>query len=260
LTAARNETASARLPDVWVSEAMTDLYGIKLGATVHLPVGGRDVSFNVAGVWRDYARSTGAVVISRSDYLRFTGDDSANEASLWLAAGADLRLIEPAIRTILGASHPLDIMSNADLHARSLRIFDRAFAVTYALELLAIVIGLAGISVAASSTALARRAEFGMLRHIGMTRRQITHMLACEGLITSSLGVAYGLGIGLILSLVLVFVIDRQSFHWSIDFAVPAAQLIVLATVLIAAAALTSIWSGRAATQRSALDAVREDW
>jgi putative ABC transport system permease protein len=128
------------------------------------------------------------------------------------------------------------------------------------LEILAIIIGLAGISVAASSTALSRRAEFGMLRHIGMTRGQVTRMLAVEGLITSTLGVLYGLSLGVLLSLVLVFVINRQSFHWSIDFALPAIDLACLAATLIGAAALTAIWSGRVATQASALSAVREDW
>ncbi len=73
-------------------------------------------------------------------------------------------------------------------------------------------------------------------------------------------GVAYGLTLGGMLSLVLVYVINRQSFNWSIDLAVPLWQLGVLGVTLIAAAALTAIWSGRAAMSLDAVRAVREDW
>ncbi len=146
------------------------------------------------------------------------------------------------------------------LHEKSLRIFDRAFAITYALEVIAVIIGLTGVSFAASSTALARRAEFGMLRHIGMLRGQIVGMLADEGILTSIFGVIYGLALGLGLSLVLVYVINRQSFNWSIDLSVPVWQLALLSLGLIGAAALTAVVSGRAALSQDAVRAVREDW
>ena len=121
-------------------------------------------------------------------------------------------------------------------------------------------IGLAGVGVAASSSALARRAQFGMLRHIGMLRRQVLAMLAIEGVIMSTLSVVYGLLLGAALSLILVYVINRQSFNWSIDLAVPWLQLARLSAALIAASALTALWSGRAAMSQDAMRAVREDW
>jgi putative ABC transport system permease protein len=99
-----------------------------------------------------------------------------------------------------------------------------------------------------------------MLRHVGMRRRQVVAMLAGEGAMLGALGVAYGLGLGGVLSLVLVYVINRQSFNWSIDLAVPWVQLCALAAVLVAAASLTAMASGRAATSVSAVRAVREDW
>ena len=116
------------------------------------------------------------------------------------------------------------------------------------------------VSVAAGSTALARRAEFGMLRHIGMRRAQVIGMLASEGVLMSLMGVLYGVALGVGLSLVLVHVVNRQSFHWSIDFAVPIKLLLVLSGSMIAAAALTAVWSGRAALSQDALRAVHEDW
>src|SRR5271165_6293910 len=216
---------AGRSAPAWISEALQDLYGYQVGDQLALPLSGRLQRFTIAGVWRDYARLSGSVVISRPAYVAASGDQSANEGSVWLNAGADAGAAEKALRERLARDDSLEITTSTALHERSLQIFDRAFTVTYALEAIAVIIGLTGVSFAAGSTALARRAEFGMLRHIGMLRRQVIGMLASEGMLTSAFGVLYGLGLGSALSLVLVYVINRQSFDWSIDFAVPAWQL-----------------------------------
>jgi putative ABC transport system permease protein len=249
-----------KAPPAWISEALQDLYGYKMGDVLQIPLAGRIQAFTIAGVWRDYARLSGSVVISRRAYAAATGDENANEGSIWLNTGADAGAAERMLRRAVGNGDALEITSSTALHERSLQIFDRAFAITYALEIIAVIIGLTGVSFAASSTALARRAEFGMLRHIGMLRRQIIAMLADEGILTSVFGVVYGLGLGMTLSLVLVYVINRQSFNWSIDLRVPVWQLACLSAVLVGAAAVTAIWSGRAALSQDAVRAVREDW
>jgi putative ABC transport system permease protein len=247
-------------PPAWISEALQDLYGLKIGGTITLPLGGRELDFRIVGVWRDYARTFGAVVISWPAYVAATGDHSATEASVWLDGSASPAAVEAALRARFAPGDTPDIMTGGAVRERSLQIFDRAFAITYALEAIAVIIGLTGVSFAASSTALARRSEFGMLRHIGMLRRQVIGILASEGLLMSVFGVLYGLTLGGVLSLVLVYVVNRQSFNWSIDLAVPVWQLGVLSATLIAAAALTAVWSGRAVTSQDAVRAVREDW
>jgi putative ABC transport system permease protein len=247
-------------PPAWISEALQDLYGYKVGDAIALPLAGRMQPFTVAGVWRDYARLSGSIVISRQAYEAASGDTGANEGSVWLKSGAGTASTVKLLRSRLNNGDAVEITTTAALHEKSLQIFDRAFAITYALEVIAVIIGLTGVSFAASSTALARRAEFGMLRHIGMLRRQIVGMLADEGVLTSIFGVIYGLGLGLALSVVLVYVINRQSFNWSIDLAVPAWMLALLSLGLIGAAALTAIVSGRAALSEDAVRAVREDW
>ncbi len=257
------------VPPAWISEAIHDLYGYEPGAIIELPLGGQRRRFSVAGIWRDYARTFGAVVITRPAYIEATRDTDANEASVWLTPGSSAAAVESLLREALANAHSkgdparpssFEILTSTALRERSLRIFDRAFAITYALEAVAVLIGLMGVSFAASSTALARRAEFGMLRHLGMLRRQVIAMLASEGVLMSLFGVIYGLGLGGALSLVLVFVVNRQSFNWSIDFAVPLWQLAVLCGILIAAAAVTAVWSGRSAMSQEAVRAVREDW
>ena len=244
----------------WISEALQDLYGYKIGDPIEIPIAERMRRFTVAGVWRDYARASGSIVISRQAYVAATGDGSANEGSVWLKSGADAALTEAALRARFARGDSVEVLTSTALRERSLRIFDRAFAITYALEAIAVIIGLTGVSFAASSTALARRAEFGMLRHVGMLRRQVVGMLATEGVLTSAFGVGYGLVLGGALSLVLVYVVNRQSFNWSIDLAIPTWQLTILSVTLIAAAAITAIWSGRAAMSQDAVQAVREDW
>jgi putative ABC transport system permease protein len=255
--------AAAALPrskPVWISEALADLYGYHSGDDFELPLAGRRLPVSVAGVWRDYARPAGAIVMSRPDYEAATGDANANEAAVWLKEAASPATVEAALRAAIADGGSVEILTGGAIRERSLQIFDRAFAITYALEAIAVLIGLTGVSLAAGSTALARRAEFGALRHIGMLRRQIIGMLAREGLLLGAFGVVYGLALGAMLSLVLVYVVNRQSFNWSIDLAVPYWQLAILSISLLVAAAVTAVWGGRAATSQDAVRAVREDW
>jgi putative ABC transport system permease protein len=245
---------------VWISEAVVDHYHYHVNQQLTLPLNGRTANFVVAGIWRDYARTEGSIVIDRTAYERLTGDTDATEASLWRRPEASPDELEQAVRSTLQLGDAIELIGSPQLRERSLVLFDRAFAVTYALEVIAVAIGLAGIGVAASSTALSRRSQFGVLRHIGMLRRQILGMLASEGVIMASVSIVYGLLLGLILSLILVYVINRQSFSWSIDLVIPAGQLIVLSAALIIASALTALWSGRSAMSDDAVRAVREDW
>jgi putative ABC transport system permease protein len=256
----KTSDTTSKNPPVWISEALQDLYGYRLDDQLSIPLAGTTRTFSVAGVWRDYARISGALVLSRPTYIAATGDKTANEASVWLTPGSNAGNVEKNLRARVVHSDALEIITTSALHERSLQIFDRAFLITYALEAIAVIIGLTGVSFAASSTALARRGEFGVLRHIGMLRKQVVGMLASEGILTCAFGVVYGLVLGVALSLVLVYVINRQSFNWSIDLSVPLWQLGFLSVVLIGAAAITAVWSGRAAMSQDAVRAVREDW
>ena len=251
--------APSSTPSAWISEALQDLYGYAPGQMLEIPLAGQQRRFFIAGVWRDYVRAGGAIVIRRPDYVAATGDRNASEASIWRDPGTTPVALADSIRAVLGGD-AFELISSPELRERSLQAFDRAFLVTYALEAIAVLLGLVGVGVAASSTALARRAQFGMLRHIGMLRRQVLWMFASEGVALSGIAVLYGLLLGGLLSLILIYVINRQSFNWSIDLAVPWTQLAILSLGLIAASALTALWSGRAALSLDPIRAVREDW
>ncbi len=247
-------------PPAWLSEVAADLLRVRTGERLVVPFGNAPHEFTVAGVWRDYARPNGAIVIDRALYVALTGDERANEAAVQARGGANANLLAEGVRAALGDAQGVEIATMSELKAASLSIFDRTFAVTYALEAAAVLIGLFGVSTSFSAQALARRREFGVLRHIGMTRRQIGAMLACEGGVVGGLGVAAGLAAGWLISLILIHVINRQSFHWSMDLQPPWLALALLAAALIVAASLTAVLSGRGAMSGEVTRAVREDW
>ena len=247
-------------PAVWVTEPVRDLYGFAPGQQVMLPLAGRDVRFTVAGVWRDYARQQGAVLIDRALYLALTGDRDANEAAIWLSPGVTADDLRRQLEARVAAADRITVATAGELRQISLKIFDRTFAVTYALEAAAIAIGLAGLASSFGALALARRREFGMLRHLGMTRRQIGAMLATEGLAVSGIGLCTGLALGAVISLILIHVVNRQSFHWSMDLAVPWAALAAFSFALLALALLTTLVAAREAMSEDAVRVVRDDW
>jgi putative ABC transport system permease protein len=247
-------------PPVWVSEVAADFYGLRLGQRVPLPVGGTSRLFTVAGIWRDYARQSGAIAMNRDLYISLTGDRLANDAALWLQPGASTAEVQQAVRGQLPDIADYEIATTRELRELSLRAFDRTFAITYALEIAAVLIGLFGVSVSFSAQALARRREFGVLRHVGMTRREIGAMLGCEGLVVATLGCVMGLATGWLVGLILTHVVNRQSFHWSMELHVPWLPLAILGLLIVAAAAATAVWSGRSAMGEDVVRAVREDW
>ena len=247
-------------PAAWVNEAMVDLYGFTPGRVVTLPIAGRDASFFVAGVWRDYGRPHGAVQIDSRTYEALTGDRRATTLALWLHDNADAAAVREALKRALPGGDRLEIGSAAEIRRASLAAFDRTFAVTYALELAGIAIGLVGLSSAVGALVLARRREFGVLRHLGMTRRQIAAMLASEGFAMALLGVVVGVVLGTAMSFVLIHVVNRQSFHWGMEISFPVAGLAAFAFAVVVLATVTAIASGRQATSVDAVRAVREDW
>jgi putative ABC transport system permease protein len=247
------------LTAIWMSEAMQDLYGWKTGQTVDLPLAGQQVKVHVAGVWRDYARQTGAIAIELADYRRLSGDDAVNDAAIYLAPGAQAQAVASALKA-LASPGVLEVARPGEIRMMSLKIFDRTFAVTYVLEAVAVAIGLAGVAASFAALAAARKREFGMLRHLGLTRRQIAGMLALEGALAAGLGVLAGLLAGGAIGLVLIEVVNRQSFHWSMDLRVPWASLALFALVLVALAALAAVLAGAQAMRQDAVLAVREDW
>ena len=267
LVGATRPVPAGQVP-VYVSEAVVDLYGARAGQ-VFAPLqpafaATSGTTFFVAGIWRDYVRQSGAIAMERRDFERLTGDRRANDLQLWLAPGAQAAQVQQAIRELArnesGVQGTVEFASAQELRATSLRIFDRSFAVTYWLQAVAIGIGLFGIAASFSAQVLARRKEFGLLAHLGLTRRQVLALVAAEGAAWTAIGSLAGLALGLAVSIVLVHVVNPQSFHWTMDLLVPWLRLLVLCAAVVVAGTATAWLAGRAAAGRDAVLAVKEDW
>jgi putative ABC transport system permease protein len=262
------DTAPARPGhiSIYVSEAMVDLYGARPGTTLALPLlaGRPPVMAQVRGVWRDYARQQGAIVIDEADYQRLTGDTELNDLALWLAPEARTPDVQTAVRAAATAQGLdgalLEFAEPREIRQTTLRIFDRSFAVTYWLQAVAIGIGLFGTAASFSAQVLARRKEFGLLSHLGFTRGQVLGIVAGEGAALTGVGALLGLALGVGVSLVLVKVVNPQSFHWTMDMLLPWGRLAALCASVVAAGTLTALVAGRTAVGRDAVMAVKEDW
>ena len=256
---------------IYVSEPMLTRYQASVGqffepmANSFAKTG--EPRFFVAGVWRDYARQFGAIAMDEQDFVRLTGDRRVNDLALWLAPGAREDAVQAGIRQLAAQStgpglnsELIELASAGQIRTRSLQIFDRSFAVTYWLQAVAIAIGLFGVAANFSAQVLARRKEFGLLAHLGLTRRQVLSVVAGEGAAWTVMGSLAGLALGLAVSVVLVHVVNPQSFHWSMDLQVPWLRLLVLCVAVVLAGTLTAWLAGRAAASADAVLAVKEDW
>jgi putative ABC transport system permease protein len=263
---------------IYVSEAMVDLYGARLGHNLAAlqpvfasaaPSGEALPPFFVAGIWRDYARQFGTIAMDSRDYARFSADRRVNDLALWLQDDARPEAVEHSLRQLADrladtpggeAGQLLEFGSATEIRARTLVIFDRSFAVTYWLQAVAVGIGLFGIAASFSAQVLARRKEFGLLAHLGLTRGQILRVVAAEGAAWTSLGAIAGVALGLAVAVVLVHVVNPQSFHWSMELSLPWLRLLALAAAVVAAGTATAWMAGRSAAGHDAVMAVKEDW
>jgi putative ABC transport system permease protein len=249
---------------VYVNEALRDQQSLQAGQPLALSLrpGGPAAErlFYVRGVWRDYSRQSGALLMPQADYQRWSGDTSITELSLWLPPGADLQQAQAGVRALARDPADLELAATGELLALSLRLFDRSFAVTYWLQAVALGLGLFGIAASLSAQVLARRREFGLLLHLGFTRAQLLRLLVLETGLFSAAGALAGLALGLAISAVLVFVVNPQSFHWSMTLHLPGVRLGLLLLSVMAAALLTAWLSFAKAGRADAVQAVREDW
>lgn len=258
---------------IWPSEVAAGTYGLRVGQTMALPLAAArptkpsspadaDSSVHspqvfIAGIWRDYGRPQGAIVIERAQYIALTGERAADDAALWFEQPDDAGRVTDALGWL---GEQVRITTPGEIKRLSVRIFDRTFAVTYALEAIAVLIGIAGLSAGISASVAVRQREFGMLRHFGASRRQLVMLLISEGLVLCSVGAFVGTLTGALLSWILIEVVNRQSFHWGMDMHVPVGALLGFVALLLGVAVLAAATSARQVMQREVVRAVRDDW
>jgi putative ABC transport system permease protein len=234
---------------VLVSEAFATRYDTSPGDTITLdtPVGPR--SFNVVAIYYDYAVDRGVIVMDRGTFSRYFGEFSPSGLAAHLRPGAEPERVRADILTRLDEGHRLYIYTNRDLRNEVLRIFDSTFTITYALEIIAVVVAMLGVATTLLTLVIERRQELSMLRLIGAARRQVQRMVVIEAVLIGATSQAIGLLVGLALSLLLVYVINVQSFGWTIQFRVPVLFLAQVSLVVIVATGLAGLYPARTAAQ-----------
>lgn len=234
---------------VVVSESFAIKHGARAGDRIALdtPRGAR--TFRVEAVYYDYSSDRGLVVMDAATFERHYRAQRPSGLTLYLAPGSDPDAVRDELLAAAGADHQLFVRTNAALRAEVLRIFDATFAITYALEAIAIAVAIMGVVATLLTLALERRRELAMLRLVGAGRRQIRRMVVIEAALIGLVGQGAGLVVGVALSLILIFVINVQSFGWTIQFQLPLGFL-AQATLLIAVTtALAGLYPARVAAR-----------
>ncbi len=254
-------TLSRTLPGttgVVVSTPFAERFGLLVGDEFALDTPSGPVSFRVAAIYEDYSNDAGSAVVDARTFARLYHDDSVSMFSIYAKPGADLTVLRTRI---LRGVAPLrvEVRTTRELRAFILSIFDRTFALTEALNVIAIVIAVMGVVSTLFALVLERQREIGVLRYLGLTTGAVRRMVLYEATLIGTLGVAFGLGAGMLLGLVLIFVIDRQAFGWPMQVHVPYASLAESLFLVVGAAIVAGIYPAHVAARIQTADAVRTE-
>jgi len=241
-----------------ISEPFATRFGTRVGDTLEIDTPGGLTRFAVAAVYNDYSSDAGVVLVDSRTFARLFHDDSVNSLAIYAAPGVDL----PALRTrVIRSVLPLriDVQTTRELRRLVIEIFNRTFAITYALYVISITIAVLGVVSTLFALVLERRREIGLLRYLGLTTREVRGMVFYEAAYVGGIGGVAGVAVGLALALLLIFVINRQAFGWLIELHVPWDFLGEAIALVIVAALVAGIYPAAVAARIRTADAVRSE-
>ncbi len=256
--------SQSALPVVYVSEAMVDLYDWRPGRIQTLPAlneqqGSQKVW--VAGIFRDYGRQHGALVIDLASYQKMSGNQQYSGIALWLVNQANPATVLNAVRAAIPQFRDQEFINRSDLRALSIKIFDRSFALTYALEIAALLVAIFATATGFAGQALLRQKEYALVYYLGQSTAQRTAWITTESGLLLGLAVIWGTLLGLLISQILIHRVNPQSFHWTMDTSVPYLALITLMLALVGCGIAAALWASKRNLNSTNLrTALREDW
>lgn len=233
-----------------VSEPFATHYGVHRGDQIKLdsPVG--QLAFRVEGIYYDYTNDRGTIVLDRSVYRAKFHDDRATSLAIYLAPGTNDDAVSAGLAARLGGEGwQFLITPNRRLQKAVLRVFDRTFAITYALEAVALLVAALGIANALLAWVIERQRQLGILRVLGASREQLRKMILTDSGLVGLLGLAAGGAMGWLLSLILIFTINKQSFGWTIQLHVPALFLTLASLSILLVTILAGLFPARVAAR-----------
>ena len=239
-----------------VSEAFSLKHNIGLGDTVTLQTPNGLARLEVAAIYFDYSRDRGYIILDRTTFLRYYKDSSINSFVIYLADKTQLESVRKDVLKSL-KDHRLIIRSNSQLKMQVLEVFDKTFAITYSLEIIAILVAVLGLFNTLVSLILERKREIGILRFLGAFKGQVKRMILIETGILGLIGSAMGFTAGVIVSYILIFVINKQSFGWTIQVHFPYLFILMMIVMFWGISLLSGLYPAKLAEKLNPKEAVR---
>jgi putative ABC transport system permease protein len=240
-----------------VTEPFANKFDVKPGDRLSIPLGDRTVTFTVAGIYYDYSSSQGLLIVDRSTLLKYLPGQPVTNIALYLAQGVDAVAVQrEAQRRTAGMG--VTIAANRQLRQLSMQVFDRTFSITWALEAVAIVVAMLGAANSLLALVLDRRRELGLLRYLGASSGQIRGMILTEAAFLGLFAAILGLALGFALSLLLIFVVNKQSFGWTIQFYPPWPLLSGALLLIWCVTVLAGLYPARVAARLNPIDVMSE--
>ena len=243
---------------VLISEPFANKHNLRAGDSVILPLGEKRIIFRVADIYYDYSSERGTILMDRNVLLRYVPDPAASNLAVYVDATASVDTVRAEIDQA-AAGHRVLVFSNRDLRGEALRIFDRTFAITYALEGVAVIVAVMGVAGALLALVIDRRRELGLLRFLGAKAGQVRKLIVTEAGLIGLIANFAGIALGFALSLILIYVINRQSFGWTIRFHWPVAVLLGALTLVYAATVIAGLYPARVAVHLNPIEVVHEE-
>ena len=241
-----------------VSEPFANKHNVRAGDNITLPLGNAEVTFHVVDVFYDYGSEKGSIVVDRSTILRYLPDPAPSGIAVYLAPSANADEVRKAVEQA-AAERNILIFTNRNLRAEAIRIFDRTFAITHALELVAVVVAIIGVAGALLTVVIDRRRELALLRFLGASVSQVRKIIFLEAGLIGLLATIAGLALGVVLSLLLIFVINKQSFGWTIQLHWPVTVLLAALMVVFLATVLSGFYPARIAARLNPIEVMHEE-
>ena len=244
---------------VIVSEPYAYHHRLRVGGAVRLRTDRGVQDFRVAGIFADYGSDRGLVMMSRRTYEQFWHDRGVSSLGLWLSPDRDGAAMVASLRRLVGSVQEVEIRSNRSLRQASLEIFDRTFTITSVLHLLTTAVAFIGVLSALMALQLERERELGVLRATGFTPRQVWGLVTAQTGLMGLLAGLLALPVGLMLASVLVFVINRRSFGWTLELEIIPGLLVQAVLLAVLAALLAGMYPAFRMSRTSPALALREE-
>lgn len=242
-----------------ISESFSIKHDLKLGDSLTLQSPSGPYQIKIEGVYYDYSSDSGYIVIPRHNFAKHFNDINSTTLAIFLVPNADPESVRQAIFASVPQDSRLNIRTNRELKTQVLRIFDNTFSITYALHAISIAVAILGVMNALFALTMESRRDLGIFKYLGASRSQLGKLVIVQAGLLGSLGNVGGLVIGMALSFLLIHVINKQSFGWTVQFYLPQDFLLQSFALIFVCSILSGLIPARLAEKTPAAEVVRSE-